>query len=447
MLADKAMRVSRRIELRRPKNEDGALEARVIDCFPAIALFIFVAYHGLRDFIASTIGMYGAVVYTLTGLSYLLLIVYWFRCGLRLSGRVILPAVAVFAIFSIYVVLCDVDYFIFDDYALPQAINPMGGMIAFLFLASQNDAKRADAALKFASIVMTLYLQASLGSVMQATTLYGYDMGLGFDAMFFALLSLHFIVDDADGLNIPSFILWLVCALSNIALILSYGSRGPLLGIIAFAALRFLVFVFGSKTSVIKKFLISAAILCAALILVFSLTDLALALNHQLNSMGITSRTLEKFLYADVMSDSGRSAIWNALTPRISLFGNGPFSDQAYLGPATIATTSSSRSFMTLVFRSELSFCASSPGSSSSHLGAATCPPGSPSSLLFWRFASGASDSPALSGRKPISGGCSRLWGFVPPTSKRMQPPLRRRLLADGIQTIQRCPKHRLGSH
>ena len=189
MLADKAMRVSRRIELRRPKNEDVTLEARVIDCFPAIALFIFVSYHGLRDFIASTIGMYGAVVYTLTGISYLLLIVYWFRCGLRLSGRVILPAVAVFAIFSIYMVLCDVDYFIFDDYALPQAINPMGGMIAFLFLASQNDAKRADAALKFACIVMTLYLQASLSSVMQATTLYGYDMGLGFEAMFFALLS------------------------------------------------------------------------------------------------------------------------------------------------------------------------------------------------------------------------------------------------------------------
>lgn len=116
-------------------------------------------------------------------------------------------------------------------------------------------------------------------------------------------------------------------------------------------------------------------------------------------------------------------------------------------GPATTATTSSSRSFMTLVFRSELSFCAFSPGSSSSHLGAATCLPGPPSSLLFWHFASGVSDSPALSGRRLISGGCSRLWGFAPPTSKRMQPLLRRRLLADGIQTIQRCPKHRLGGH
>lgn len=329
MLAGKTMHNA----IDRPEEVAGALERRVIDCFPAIALFLFAAYHCLRDGIASVIGMYGVVVYGLTGIAYLLLVVYWFRNGLKLSMRVILPPVTVFAIFSFYIATRDVGSFIFEDYALPQAINPMGGMIAFFFLAAQNDAKRADAALKFACIIMTVYLQTSLSSVMHATTQYGYDMGLGYDAMFFALLALHFIVDNTDGLNLPAAVLWLACVASNVALILSYGSRGPLLGIITFAALRFLVFVFGSKVSIIKKFLISAAILCAAVILFLSLTDLALALNHQLNAMGITSRTLEKFLYADVTSDSGRFAIWNAFIPRITLIGNGPFSDQAYLGP------------------------------------------------------------------------------------------------------------------
>lgn len=332
MLTDKTMDASKHSATMRPLEGGVAPGDKVVDCFPAIALFIFAAYHGLRDTIASVIGMYGVVVYTLIGIAYLLLIVYWFRNGLRLSRRVILPLVAVFAIFSFYIATRGVDSFIFEDYGLPQAINPMGGMIAFFFLAAQNDAKRADAALKFACVIMTVYLQTSLSSVMQATTQYGYDMGLGFDAMLFALLALHFIVDDTDGLNLLALVLWIACAASNVALILSYGSRGPLLGIIAFAALRFLVFVFGSKVSVIKKFMISAAIICAAAILALSLTDLALALNHQLNAMGITSRTLEKFLYADVTSDSGRSAIWNAFIPRITLIGNGPFSDQAYLG-------------------------------------------------------------------------------------------------------------------
>ena len=225
-----------------------------------------------------------------------------------------------------------IDGFVFEEYALPQAINPMGGMVAFVFLASQNDASRADTALKLATVVMTVFLQSSLGSVMQATTVAGYDMGLGFDALFFALLSLHFIVDCKGARNLPMTAVWTVCAVSNVTLILSYGSRGPLLGLIAFVALRFLVYVFGSKGSILRKFLVSALVVGVAAILAFFLNDLFTALNHQLNSMGITSRTLEKFLYADIASDSGRSAIWGALIPQITALGNGPFSDQAFLG-------------------------------------------------------------------------------------------------------------------
>ena len=127
-------------------------------------------------------------------------------------------------------------------------------------------------------------------------------------------------------------VVWAVCAVSNVALILSYGSRGPLLGLIAFAALRFLVYVFGSKGSILRKLLVSALVVGVAAILAFFLNDLVTVLNHQLNSMGITSRTLEKFLYADIASDSGRSAIWGALIPQITALGNGPFSDQAFLG-------------------------------------------------------------------------------------------------------------------
>lgn len=276
--------------------------------------------------------MYSLVVYVLTGIAYLLLAVYWVRGGLRLSKRFVLLPVAVFAVFAFYMVACRIDSFIFKEYALPQALNPMGGMVAFLFLASQNDARHADVALKLATIVMTVFLQSSLGSVMQATTVAGYDMGLGFDALFFALLSLHFIVDGKGARNLLMTLVWVGCAALNVALILSYGSRGPLLGLIAFVTLRFLVYVFGSKGSVLRKSLVSMLVIGIAVLLAFSLSDIAMALNQQLNSMGITSRTLEKFLYANVASDSGRSAIWSALIPRITTLGNGPFSDQAFLG-------------------------------------------------------------------------------------------------------------------
>lgn len=309
------------------------VEQRIVDWFPAVALFIFVAYHGLRDTIASMVGMYSLVVYTLTCAAWFLLVVYWLRDGLKLTKRFILLPAALFAVFVFYMSVRHIDDFIFEEYALPQAINPMGGMVAFIFLASQNDASHADAGLKLATVVMTVFLQSSLGNVMQATSVAGYDMGLGFDALFFALLSLHFIVDRKGARSLPMTTVWAVCAVSNVTLILSYGSRGPLLGLFAFAALRFLVYIFGSKGSILRKILASVLVIGIVLILVIFLNDLVSMLNHQLNSMGITSRTLEKFLYADIASDSGRSTIWNTLTPRITALGNGPFSDQAYLGP------------------------------------------------------------------------------------------------------------------
>lgn len=316
----------------RPIGKFSLVEQRMVDWFPALALFIFVSYHGLRDTIASIVGMYGLVVYILTFIAYLLLAVYWLGAGLRVSKRLLVLPVVIFAVFAFYMLLRDADSYIFKEYALPQAINPMGGMVAFLFLAAQNDARRADAALKLATIVMTVFLQTSLSDVMRATAVAGYDMGLGFDALFFALLALHFIFDSDGPRILPIVTFWMFCAVANVALILSYGSRGPLLGLLAFVVLRFLVYIFGGRSPILKKFLLSAFLICAAVILVFSLGDLASALNHQLNSMGITSRTLEKFLYSDVASDSGRSIIWGALIPRITVLGNGPFSDQAFLG-------------------------------------------------------------------------------------------------------------------
>ena len=185
----------------RPDERLSVFEQRIVDWFPAMALFIFVAYHGLRDTVASMVGMYGLVVYALTGAAWFLLAVYWLRGGLKLAKRFILLPAAVFAVFAFYMAVRHIDGFVFEEYALPQAINPMGGMVAFVFLASQNDASRADTALKLATVVMTVFLQSSLGSVMQATTVAGYDMGLGFDALFFALLSLHFIVDNLKDLG------------------------------------------------------------------------------------------------------------------------------------------------------------------------------------------------------------------------------------------------------
>ncbi len=211
----------------RPDERLSVFEQRIVDWFPAVALFIFVAYHGLRDTVASMVGMYGLVVYALTGAAWFLLAVYWLRGGLKLAKRFILLPAAVFAVFAFYMAVRHIDGFVFEEYALPQAINPMGGMVAFVFLASQNDASRADTALKLATVVMTVFLQSSLGSVMQATTVAGYDMGLGFDALFFALLSLHFIVDCKGARNLPMTAVWTVCAVSNVTLILSYGSPRP----------------------------------------------------------------------------------------------------------------------------------------------------------------------------------------------------------------------------
>ena len=99
MAISKVLTAGRVKRVSRLGERQSVLEQRMVDWLPAVALFIFVSYRGLRDTIASFVGMYSLVVYALTGIAYLLLAVYWLRGGLRLSWRfVALPAV-VFAVF------------------------------------------------------------------------------------------------------------------------------------------------------------------------------------------------------------------------------------------------------------------------------------------------------------------------------------------------------------
>lgn len=90
-------------------------EQRIIDWFPAVALFIFVAYHGLRDTIASMVGMHGLVVYALTCAAWFLLAAFWLREGMKLTKRFILLPTAVFAVFAFYMAVRHIDVYIFEE--------------------------------------------------------------------------------------------------------------------------------------------------------------------------------------------------------------------------------------------------------------------------------------------------------------------------------------------
>ena len=70
----------------RPDERLSVFEQRIVDWFPAVALFIFVAYHGLRDTVASMVGMYGLVVYALTGAAWFLLAATYSRGSMPMKS-------------------------------------------------------------------------------------------------------------------------------------------------------------------------------------------------------------------------------------------------------------------------------------------------------------------------------------------------------------------------
>lgn len=195
---------------------------------------------------------------------------------------------------------------------------PNQAIYAYLFIRLVNDPKRIRNNMKIASWLMYVYFVYLIIEANQRGYWYGvstydanaktsYSVSFGYDVLLYMLFFLydaimHRKVWDILGAGIGGY------------MILTCGSRGPVLFIAIFVALMGLLYFKNSR----NKWIIMTLVI-SALVAVYIFYDVLLtAATTFLSSLNINSRTITMLLDGSVSEDNGRKGIWEAAAQMIN---------------------------------------------------------------------------------------------------------------------------------
>lgn len=123
-------------------------------------------------------------------------------------------------------------------------------------------------------------------------------------------------------------VLSLIAAIIGVVMIFVFGARGPMVCYLFSLSVYFLM----SKVSTAKKILLIFLIFSAGTVVLMLWQEMLVALRDSVESLGISSRTVEILLEGDVFSDSGRGEIQRKVAEGFTLFGRGLFGDRVLGG-------------------------------------------------------------------------------------------------------------------
>ncbi|MBQ6847383.1 MAG: hypothetical protein IJO62_00505 [Clostridia bacterium] len=302
------------------------------DTFKLISLFIFITYAALYDIFSAFFG--GTVIrlglIALCYGSFLFIFVF----GKERIYSAYLVFLSIFGgVIIFYSVLNGKNNFLFEEYALPTSVTLFSGVVGFYFMAIQRDAKGLNNMLKITTLILTAYYYLySFDIVNSEEYEFGYSMGFGFRVLLPCILSLHFAFEKREKKKILSLIWFLPFALCMF-LILTYGSRGPIIGVLAYLILRFgLVFLLDKKVSFAKKMAMLLLIILGSMAVYTFFGYFVEVFADYLDDLGITSRTITRILNQTIADDNGRDFFFKKALSKITVAGLGPFSDQYMWG-------------------------------------------------------------------------------------------------------------------
>lgn len=132
-----------------------------------------------------------------------------------------------------------------------------------------------------------------------------------------------------------------VFALIGSVFVSSFGSRGPLLILLIFFAIRFFLKVVKAKSGVVKFFFIIGAVVGITVIISGDvLTNIAEFLSEKLGDMGFSTRVFDYFLEGNIADASGRDSISDTILGAIKdnpAFGHGLMGDRMIYNGASFA--------------------------------------------------------------------------------------------------------------
>lgn len=196
----------------------------------------------------------------------------------------------------------------FWDYAL----KPNNGIYAYLFVRMISDPDKIIKDIKIAGWIMylfygRLFVNALSRGYWLTTNRFGeqvrssYSLSFGYSVLLFTMVMLYEALKKHKKSDI-------IGAAIGIVMIVSGGSRGPILCIVIFFGLM-AVDAFIKSHNKVLIFLI--AILAAAVVLMMY-NDLSRIILDQLSGLSGMSRTIDKLLEGTIVDDSGRDRIWAA---------------------------------------------------------------------------------------------------------------------------------------
>lgn len=173
--------------------------------------------------------------------------------------------------------------------------------------------------------IMSWPTQVILLIVMLNMSSLNYSMVSGYALVFQSILVIQHFVEKKKWYD-------LVAVVIDIAAITIYGSRGPLLCVLAFIVLKVISFDSVSKK---KRIIAIPVIMCIAVALVSLRNAIIRQLIAIASSLGYKSRNLELILNNNVFSDSGRSAVHQYYETKLMsepVFGYGIFGNWMDVG-------------------------------------------------------------------------------------------------------------------
>ena len=189
---------------------------------------------------------------------------------------------------------------------------PTEGIYAYLFLRLVNDPARIIKNMKVAGWIMYVYFLYQIYAAVQRGYWVGvttfsaraemtYSVSFGYEVMLFMTVFLYEALLHRKPADIAGAAIGLLMMLTN-------GSRGPMLFTAIFLFLMSLMYFGRSR----KKLLILFTAVVALLLIFIFYDVLMMWIMSLLSSMNISSRFITMFLNGTLTSDSGRSVLWDA---------------------------------------------------------------------------------------------------------------------------------------
>ena len=218
-----------------------------------------------------------------------------------------------------------------------RILRPDRGLFLYLFIRIQDDCEEVVKCMKIAGYIMFFYCARNFlistirgyWLVYSAQTMTNiesaYSMDFGYDIlltiMIFGYLALY-----------KKKLLYFAIAAASFGMCLIAGSRGPLLCIGVFGVLLLIEFM---RKDIKRLMIILSAIFAAGMVIVWNFTRIMKSLQNILDSLGISSRSIQMILEGNVTDNNGRAQIYQmaiALIKKNPLTGWGMYGDRYVIG-------------------------------------------------------------------------------------------------------------------